>query len=287
MTAAAVGCDMTLTPVEVRRYYAVRLPDCRLITSREWRCPCPVHQGDDDNFSIEAATGRWYCHSQCGRGGDVYQLEMALTGADFRAAAESVHAIVGRGARAEWLPRGVPSHACHTDTYRYTDEKGGLLYEVLRYQWSLPGGGYDKTFRQRRPDGRGGWTWNMRGVRRVLYRLPEIIEAPICFVTEGEKDAEILRDFGFCATTNAGGAMAPWLPEYTGALTGREVIVIPHRDVPGRKRVASIVRALFGHVARLIVLDLEHAGNDVHDWFSAGHSELELITLVEGEGVTR
>jgi len=89
-------------------------------------------------------------------------------------------------------------------TYDYTDEHGKLLYQVLRLE--------PKSFRQRRPDGCGGWIWK-KGPHQVLYRLPEVLEAPIVFVTEGEKDVETLRDNGFCATTNAGGAKAPWLPQ--------------------------------------------------------------------------
>jgi hypothetical protein len=39
-------------------------------------------------------------------------------------------------------------------TYDYRDERGTLLYEVVRLE---PGdNGAKKTFRQRRPDGRGG-----------------------------------------------------------------------------------------------------------------------------------
>lgn len=54
-------------------------------------------------------------------------------------------------------------------TYRYTDEDGRLLFETVR---KVP-----KDFRQRRPDGAGGWIWSLKGVRRVLYRLPEVTAA--------------------------------------------------------------------------------------------------------------
>ena len=82
--------------------------------------------------------------------------------------------------------------------YDYTDEQGALLFQVVRY---LP-----KEFRQRRPDGRGGWTWNVNDVRRVLYRLPALQKQKTVFVVEGEKDADTLAELGLTATTNAGGA---------------------------------------------------------------------------------
>jgi len=53
--------------------------------------------------------------------------------------------------------------------FDYLDELGVLLYQCVRYE--------PKDFSQRRPDGNGGWIDNLDGVRRVLYRLPEIIAA--------------------------------------------------------------------------------------------------------------
>ena len=51
--------------------------------------------------------------------------------------------------------------------YDYPDENGKLLYQSVRF---IP-----KSFRQRRSDGSGGWIWDLKGVRRVPYRLPELL----------------------------------------------------------------------------------------------------------------
>ena len=106
------------------------------------------------------------------------------------------------------------------------------------------------------------------------------------FVCEGEKDVETLRAHGFVATTNAGGAEAPWLPGFTEALRGREVILLPDLDRPGRERVARIARNLIGKVTRLVILELEGA-KDVTEWFQQGHSECELIAQLEDSEVPR
>jgi 5S rRNA maturation endonuclease (ribonuclease M5) len=168
---------------------------------------------------------------------------------------------------------GVPSAV-----YDYRDEQHRLLYQVCRF---VP-----KTFRPRRPDGRGGWHWGYGNVRRVLYRLTEVLEAPIVCVTEGEKDAECLRDHGFVATTNAGGSDAAWLPDYTTALRGRQVILIPDNDPPGQSRVLRIARSLLGEVAHLSILNLEGV-KDVSQWFDQGHSDLEFMQLLEAEHAVR
>ena len=57
-------------------------------------------------------------------------------------------------------------------------------------------------------------------------------------------------------TTSVGGAKAPWLPEFTETLRGRECIIIPDNDAPGWDRATRIARALLGSAARIRVLDL-------------------------------
>src|SRR5262245_13516381 len=84
-------------------------------------------------------------------------------------------------------------------TYPYTDENNVLLFEVVRYDTTDP----LERFRQRQPDGKGGWVPNIKGVRRVLYRLPQLIEAvkakQLVLITEGERDANSAVKLGYAA----------------------------------------------------------------------------------------
>jgi DNA primase len=223
-----------------------------------WIATCPAHEDRNPSLSIREVDGKIliHCHAGCSQR-DVIE---ALKGSGLWE--PSQHATVQRRIVA---------------TYDYTDERGELLYQTVRFE--------PKDFRQRRPDVQGGWIWK-KGPRQVLYHLPEVLEAAIVFVVEGEKDVDTLRQHGFVATTNAGGAKAPWLSDFTESLRGREVILIPDNDDPGRTRVLTIARALLGKAARLIVLELED-GKDITDWFGRGHSETELIALVEGQAVSQ
>ena len=220
-----------------------------------WMAKCPAHDDHNPSLSIREKEGKVlvHCHAGCTQ-------------------RDVINALKARGL---WQPERTENPRILA-TYDYTDEHRNLLYQVVRYQ--------PKGFKHRRPDGFGGWIWK-KGSRQVLYRLPEVLEAPIVFVVEGEKDVETLRSHGFVATTSAGGAEAPWLSSFTEFLRGREVILIPDNDPPGRARVLTITRALLGNVARLIVLELE-AGKDVTDWFACGHSETELIAQIEGQAAT-
>jgi putative DNA primase/helicase len=219
---------------------------------------CPAHDDRNPSLSIREADGKvlLHCYAGCSQQDVINVLKArGLWGSN-------QHATV---------PRRIVA------TYDYTDERGELLYQTVRYE--------PKDFRQRRRSVRGEWIWK-KGPRQVLYRLPEVLEAAIVFVVEGEKDVETLRSHGFTATTNAGGAKARWLADFTESLRGREVILIPDNDAPGRARVLTIARALLRKAARLIVLELED-GKDITDWFARGHSETELIAQVEGQAVSQ
>src|SRR5438093_10560088 len=87
---------ITFTSGEVSIYYAARLPNLKQPRAAEWRGACPIHHGKNDNFTVDAETGRWFCHSGCGRGGDILELETALTGGDFPTRKAEVFRLVGR-----------------------------------------------------------------------------------------------------------------------------------------------------------------------------------------------
>jgi 5S rRNA maturation endonuclease (ribonuclease M5) len=167
--------------------------------------------------------------------------------------------------------------------YDYRDESGKLLYQSLRYE--------PKDFRQRAPDGNGGWNWSTAGIRRVLYRLPEIAAADpeqTVFVVEGEKDADRLAAGGILATTNVGGASkstdkSKWLPEYSESLRGRRVVILADNDEPGDAHAESVARSLRGKAASVHRLDLPHLPpkGDVSDWLNNGGNVEALIELAD------
>jgi len=160
--------------------------------------------------------------------------------------------------------------------YPYVDESGKVLFEVVRYE--------PKTFAQRRPDGKGGYIYNINDVRRVLYRLPDVLKAvqagETIFVVEGEKDADALGGLGLVATTNPHGA-GKWREDYSETLRGAHVVIIPDRDEPGRKHADQVARSLWGKAKTIKVVELPGDGvKDVSDWLKAGGTKEELLKLV-------
>ena len=170
--------------------------------------------------------------------------------------------------------------------YDYHDEYGRFLFQVCRLE--------PKNFVQRRPNG-GGWIWKTRGIRRVPYRLPELLasaaaDAPV-YIVEGEKDVGRLAALGLVATCNPGGAAKrgangkPSKPKWTSDLNkhfaGRRVIVLPDNDEAGTDHAEAVAKNLAPSVSEIRILrlpDLLHKG-DVSDWLDSGGTREELERL--------
>ncbi len=127
--------------------------------------------------------------------------------------------------------------------YDYTDEHGVLLFQKTR----LVDEDGKKTFRQRKPDGQGGWIYSLGDTPKVLYNLPAVLDAkskgiPIWLV-EGEKDADTLMEMGIVATTMPGGA-GKWLDIHTEALAGGVIEIVADNDDIGKKHAIDVFNEL-------------------------------------------
>ena len=160
--------------------------------------------------------------------------------------------------------------------YTYRSLDGSVAGEVVR--------GPGKRFRQRRPDGDGGWEWKAP-VTPILYQWPELVAQPDkpVWVVEGEKDTDRLCALGLRATTNAAGA-GKWRAAHTSALfdlSPPAVYVIPDHDVPGQRHAFSVTDSLTtaGLAAAIVPLPDSPDHGDVSDWLAEGHTVAELQTL--------
>jgi hypothetical protein len=163
--------------------------------------------------------------------------------------------------------------------YDYRDEQGSILFQVWRIK--KPDG--RKTFLQARPVP-GGWQDSIAGVRRVVYRLPELLAAdpqlPV-LLCEGEKDADRLAALGYVAATAPMGA-GKWLPEYSAFFAGRRVCLLLDNDPDGEKHGEMVGSSLTGLAAEVRVLRLPGLPpkGDVSDWLTVGGTSDDLARLI-------
>jgi replicative DNA helicase len=256
---------MDFTRSEISAYFAGRLPDLKQTNAKHWRGKCPIHNGKGLNFSVSADTGMCFCFSQCNSGWDLIGLERALSGTGFRDAKISVCELIGR-------PRPSDKELDFIATYDYTDEKGALLYQVVRKLG--PDG--EKTFLQRRKVG-GAWVWNINGVDPVPYCLPQVAKSDFVAVVEGEKDVHTMGKLGIVATCNTGGALkfssklAPWF-------ANKRVAIFADNDEPGEKHALAVAALLKPIAASVRVVELPGlpTKGDVSDFVQRGGTK-EII----------
>lgn len=226
-----------------------------------WTARCPAHEDGTASLSIAAGKDQpvvLHCHAGCQP--DDILAKLGLTWDQLSTSKQQV--------KSEWTPNG-PAVA----VYDYVDEAGNLLFQVCRTA--------DKKFMQRRPDqsAKTGWSWKLDGVRRVLYRLPKIIQAVQegrgIYLCEGEKDVQTLEHHGLIATCNPGGA-GKWRPEYTDVFRGAAVVtIVADRDDPGRAHARQVRDALL-EVVEAVYIAEPTAGKDATDHVEAGRSLADL-----------
>lgn len=223
---------------------------------------CPAHGGPDGDRRPSLSVTRQddrvllYCHRGCSTDAVLAALDLALPDMFDAPAAKTT----GSERRIE-------------RTYDYTDETGALVFQAVRYR--------PKDFRQRRPDGKGGWEWSLNGTRRVLYRLPELLagiaDGSRVFVVEGEKDADAVVAAGEVATCCPMGA-GKWRPEFAPYFTNADVVIVADLDDPGRAHALDVYRHL-QPLAASVTIACAATGKDAADHLGAGHGITDLLDI--------
>jgi 5S rRNA maturation endonuclease (ribonuclease M5) len=223
---------------------------------RNGMAKCPAHDDSSPSLSVgEGDDGRVLLHCHAGCTHDQIVAAVGLTVADL------------------FPPKERSERRRIVATYPYHDADGTVVYEVVRYE--------PKDFRQRRPDGRGGFVYKLEGVDRVLYRLPAVLAAvkagELVYIVEGEKDADALAAVGVCATTAPQGA-GSWrhvARHAASVLEGAHVVVVPDQDAKGHGHAVDIVRSITGS-AQSITVARPVVGKDAAEHLGAGRTVTEL-----------
>lgn len=268
-------------------------------TGKSFKALCPAHDDKSPSLSVAEKDGKILvkCFAGCSTDAIVNAIgleikDLFLDSDPFLARTSANYMPVrnnGNGSTVAAKVANTPKTI--TAVYEYADASGVILYENVRYE--------PKDFRQRRPDGNGGYIYNLDGVIRVPYRLPELLNAinngiDEIWLTEGEKDANNLRLLGFTATS-----FKNWTHSHNPYIKGAHAVLFRDHDTSGAKQSNDAARIISEVAKSVKVIDLfdgeplpDKHGKDVSDWIDARRGEglanddiaEQLALVVEGSG---
>jgi predicted P-loop ATPase len=243
--------------------------------------------GAKGSLAIDLKTGEWY-DFEAEEGGRLtsFVKRFASNGSDPH----------------DWLRGNGFELEQQTIHYEYKDETSQPLYREVRVEL-VASGERIKSWLERWDPKQHQWIKGkgcMAGVRRVLYRLAQLIAAPPdaqVFVPEGPKKCGVLHGWGLLAVCTAEGANK-WKSEYNKYFRGRDVVILPDNDPQskdkktgkllfhgdGRPKHTSqdafekVARQLRGIARSVKVLMLPGLGpkGDIVQW-AAGHTKDALL----------
>lgn len=225
-------------------------------THNGWAALCPAHNDQKRSLSISEQGGKvlFNCFAGCAYGEIMAALGVSQNGNS----------------------NGNTSNRKVAAVYDYTDENGNLIYQNVRFN--------PKGFGQKHYDTKGREVWNLNRVRRVPYRLPELVkltELQDVVMAEGEKDADALIKFGFPATSHKN-----WQKEFNYLVKGKNVLIFQDHDRAGVQQAEKVAKMVFREAKAVKIVDCfadepvpEKHGKDVSDFLET-HDFAELRELI-------
>lgn len=240
---------------------------------------CPAHDDKKQSLGLGEANGRLLvkCYAGCETSSVISALGLAWQDLFDRGITKPSFSSLGASWQRTQPINNTMNHEnnpkIHT-VYNYVDESGRLLYENVRY--------YPKGFRQRHFDASGKPVWNLEGVRRVPYRLPQLIKAKErgtdVFLCEGEKDADALAELGFVTTS-----FKNWTDDHNQYIRGSHVIIVQDHDIPGVTMAHEAAKRVIGSAASVKILDV-FAGREIPEKHGLDISDyIQISVQDEGE----
>ena len=260
-------------------------------SGREWRGKCPAHRDRTPSLSIsEGDDGRALLHCHAGCKTEDVLTALSLTMADLMPPADVPPRSRNRP-QADDKGKTYPTardavaaldevmqrkhKARQAGCWSYLDVQRNSVAVVIRYD--LPTSEGEKQQKTFRPisQHQGGWRCSDPPEKWPLYRLPELPDADRIYVVEGEKAVDAARSIGLFATTSAHGAQCPQKTDWTSA-AGKEVVILPDNDQPGRGYQHKIIAQLAGltpvPTAKVVDLLGLPLGGDIVDFIEAQHA---------------
>lgn len=243
--------------------------------------------GESLKVELQAPKAGMWQDFATGEGGDIFELWANVRGIDakneFPRLMEEIKNWLGVYAPFQDPIKSIISPAnknANNDNFgkpsaewSYTDLQGKVTAKKLRYDLGskkryLPWDAESQT--------------NKFPEIRLLYNLPGVYKSNKVILVEGEKCAQALIEQGICATTAMGGANTDIKKTEWESLKGKEIIIWPDNDEPGKEYALKAYHFLQQmEVASVNIIDIPEDKRNKWDAADAVEENIDVKAFIE------
>ncbi len=267
-----------ISQINFRSFYQEFIPSLKINGKAQAMGLCPFHDDKNPSLSVNIETGLYHCFA-CDAKGDVFTFYQNLKAVDFPTALKQIGESIGvADTLIKW--RVVAK-------FEYQNTEGGILYVKERIEPGRNGRAKEFIFKHLEGD---KWVTG-RGGEAVIYNLSLVLKSKYVFITEGEAKADLLvRQFNLTTTCLDSGAQSPFKDGYLKYFEGKEIIILPDNDTPGKQYADRIASALYGKVKAIKIVELPglKETEDIINWVNSYRDSKEteeikdeLFALIE------
>lgn len=226
---------------------------------RQDRINCFLHNDKEPSLKLHTETNTWWCYA-CGEGYTPIDFVMKMHNISALDAAKEINRKLTLNVKVDNFNPEKEKNI-KTGEYFYRRSDGSITMKVEK--WVKQSTGQKEFYPYALIDGKyvRGYVGKLEGKDCVLYNLPEVLKSDVVYFTEGEKDADTLKELGIAGTTTPGGGRglvgyAKKNPNLFDPIKDKEIRIVSDNDEVGSEYIKQVIEQVKDKVKNIKVFNL-------------------------------
>lgn len=223
------------------------------------RINCFIHDDKEPSLKLHTETNTWWCYA-CGEGYTPIDFVMKKENISALEAAKEINKTLNLGINVDNF-NSQKEKNIKTGEYFYRRADGSVTMKVEK--WVKQSTGQKEFYPYALIDGKytKGYVGKLKPEDCVLYNLPEVLKSEVVYFTEGEKDADTLKELGIAGTTTPGGGRglkgyAKKNPNLFEPIKDKEIRIVSDNDDVGSEYIKQVVEQVKDIVKNIKIFNL-------------------------------
>lgn len=226
---------------------------------RQDRINCFLHDDKEPSLKLHTETNTWWCYV-CGEGYTPIDFVMKKNNVSALEAAKEINKVLGLNVKVDNFNAEKEKNV-KTGEYFYRRADGSITMKVEK--WVKPSTGKKEFYPYALIDGKyvKGYIGKLKPEDCVLYNLPDILKENVVYFTEGEKDADTLKELGIAGTTTPGGGRglvgyAKKNPNLFEPIKDKDIRIVSDNDEVGGEYIKQVVEQVKNKAKSIKIFNL-------------------------------